>query len=155
MLELSPGQEQGKVSDKAEIFRSAGEKLKTIRDFMEAGYTEPEAKMVHIAQVDGTPEIKMGLLEVGIFEDLKEEHRKDSGLTREDIESLTVDENLTDLQRAQLFLSTSAHQLQQSCAFERLPSIFSDYGVAAYDALFPALTSSIENFNPHIQLLPY
>lgn len=92
-------------------------------------------------------------MEAGIFEDLKEEHRKDSGLTREDIESLTVDENLTDLQRTQLFLSNNAHQLQQSCAFERLPKIFIDYGTAAYDALFPALASSMEHFNPHVQVL--
>ncbi|KAH7280006.1 hypothetical protein KP509_37G047500 [Ceratopteris richardii] len=95
----------------------------------------------------------MGLMEAAFFEDLKGEHRKDSGLTREDIESLTVDENLTDLQRAQLFLSTSAHQLQQSCAFERLPSIFADYGTDAYEALFPTISSSIEHFSPHIQVL--
>ena len=90
---------------------------------------------------------------MGIFEDLKEEHRKDSGLTREDIVSLIVDENLTDLQRTLFFLSTSAHQLQQSCAFERLPNIFIDYGAVAYDVLIPALASYVERYHPHIQVL--
>ncbi|MCO5571971.1 hypothetical protein L7F22_025722 [Adiantum nelumboides] len=46
-VHLSPGVvAQGKTFGKAEISGSMAEKLKTMQDFIEAGYTEEEAKMV-------------------------------------------------------------------------------------------------------------
>eukprot|EP01018_Ginkgo_biloba_P022303 Gb_11707 [translate_table: standard] len=85
------------------------------------------------------------------FEDFREEYRLESGLSREEIERLTVDENLSEIERTILFLSPTAHVLQQSCALERLPSIFHDHGLAAYNALFPALSVSIDQFTPAVQ----
>ncbi|CAK9200199.1 unnamed protein product [Sphagnum troendelagicum] len=86
------------------------------------------------------------------FEDSIKEHQKDAGRSREEIEHLTVDEDLSDIERAQLFLSPTAHLLQQSCALGRLPLLFKEYGLAAVEALFPAFVSSVESFSYHCQV---
>ncbi|KAL3690233.1 hypothetical protein R1sor_016542 [Riccia sorocarpa] len=86
------------------------------------------------------------------FDDAIKENRRDGGRSGEEIERFTVDENLTELERAKLFLSPGAHQLQQCCALERLPKIFHEYKGAANRALFPALTSWVESYSPQSQV---
>ena len=43
-------------------------------------------------------------------------------------------------------------QLQQACALSKLHSLFKEYGLAAYEAIFPTLTTSIENFSAQNQV---
>ncbi|CAM6097233.1 unnamed protein product [Calypogeia fissa] len=86
------------------------------------------------------------------LEDNVKEHRRDAGRSGEEIERLMVDENLSDLERTKLFLSPSAHQLQISCAIEKLPLTFHEYKATAYQSLFPALTTSLENFSTASQV---
>ncbi|OAE32256.1 hypothetical protein AXG93_1865s1140 [Marchantia polymorpha subsp. ruderalis] len=86
------------------------------------------------------------------LEDVIKEHRRDAGRSGEEIERLTVDDSLSDLDRAKLFLSPGAHQLQQNCALERLPKVFQEYKQAAYRALFPGFTTWIESYNSQSQV---
>ncbi|KAJ7545257.1 hypothetical protein O6H91_09G112900 [Diphasiastrum complanatum] len=86
-----------------------------------------------------------------LLEDPSEE-RRDSGLTSQEIERFIVDENLSELDRVKLFLSSAAHQLQQTCALAQMPTIFHEYGSLAYKVLFPVFTASLEHFNPQVQV---
>ncbi|BFI43170.1 serine/threonine-protein phosphatase 4 regulatory subunit 4 [Marchantia polymorpha subsp. ruderalis] len=86
------------------------------------------------------------------LEDVIKEHRRDAGRSGEEIERLTVDDSLSDLDRTKLFLSPGAHQLQQNCALERLPKVFQEYKQAAYRALFPGFTTWIESYNSQSQV---
>ncbi|XP_024529640.1 serine/threonine-protein phosphatase 4 regulatory subunit 4 [Selaginella moellendorffii] len=79
--------------------------------------------------------------------------RRDAGLTKEDVERCIVDENVGELDRLKMFLSPTAHQLQQSCAVAKLPTTFQEYGLRAYHALIPTINSSLERFNAQMQVV--
>ncbi|EFJ29749.1 hypothetical protein SELMODRAFT_449561 [Selaginella moellendorffii] len=84
--------------------------------------------------------------------DTSTEQRRDAGLTKEDVERCIVDENVGELDRLKMFLSPTAHQLQQSCAVAKLPTTFQEYGLRAYHALIPTINSSLERFNAQMQV---
>lgn len=86
------------------------------------------------------------------FEDATKEHRRDAERSGEEIERLTVDENLGDIERACLFLASNAHPLQHSCAIGKLPSLFNEYGTKAHEAIFPTLTASLDEYSEHCQI---
>ncbi|KAG0582618.1 hypothetical protein KC19_3G073400 [Ceratodon purpureus] len=86
------------------------------------------------------------------FEDGIKEHRKDAGRSREEIERLTVNEDLGDLERACLFLTANAHPLQQSCAIGKLHTNLKEYGAKAHETIFPIFTASLDGYSEFCQI---
>ncbi|GBG66440.1 hypothetical protein CBR_g61483 [Chara braunii] len=77
---------------------------------------------------------------------VREVPRKEGLKSGEEIQRLTVDENLTELDRMALYLLPSAHPLQQSCALDKLPAIYKEHGRIAHIALFPTFMRSLDEF---------
>lgn len=86
------------------------------------------------------------------FEEATKEHRSDAGRSKEEIERLTVNEDLGDLERACLFLASSAHLLQQSCAIGMLHSLLKEYGAKAHETVFPIFTASLDGYSESCQI---
>lgn len=86
------------------------------------------------------------------FEDGTKEHRRDAGRSREEIERLTVSEDLGDLERACLFLAANAHPLQQSCAIGKLQLNLKEYGAKAHETIFPVFTASLDGYSETCQI---
>lgn len=70
----------------------------------------------------------------------------------EELARLSVDETLSDTERAKLFLQPGAHALQQACAIAKLPQLFKEHGKAAVVALMPVLGTFLDQAQPASQV---
>eukprot|EP00898_Chlorokybus_atmophyticus_P007877 jgi/Chlat1/8090/Chrsp75S07548 len=67
----------------------------------------------------------------------------------QEIARLTVDELLSDLDRAKLFLNPSSHELQVKCALASLPRLYREHGRAAHDALLGGSSGGVTGQGGH------
>ncbi|GAQ81030.1 hypothetical protein KFL_000690115 [Klebsormidium nitens] len=70
----------------------------------------------------------------------------------DELARLSVDESLSDVDRAKMFLQPGAHPLQQSCAITKLPQLFREHGKAAVLAVTPALATFLDQAQPAAQI---
>ena len=77
--------------------------------------------------------------------DSKEANEIKQGLkSKEEIAHYLIDEALSDLDRAAMFISSaSSHPLQRLSVINGLPALLTSYSITAFDVVFPQLQVSL------------